>query len=92
MSTETYDAMTEEERQVVRDSMADAWQAHEDEWQKVVQRNIDGAKEMGVQFYEIDKTPFIEACRPQQEEFCAQSEDNARYFADFQSYLPEEDQ
>ena len=37
--------------------------------------------------YEIDKTAFIEACKPQQEEFCAKSEDNARYFADFQSYL-----
>lgn len=92
MSTETFDAMTEEEQQMVYQAMDDAWQAHEDEWLQVVERNKEGAKEMGVQFYEIDKTPFIEACRPQQEAFCAQSEDNARYFADFQSYLPEEDQ
>lgn len=41
----------------------------------------------GVQFYKIDKTAFIEACKPLQEEFCAKSEDNARYFAEFQSYL-----
>lgn len=92
MSIETYDAMSEEERQVVYDAMKEAWQAHENEWLQVVERNKEGAKEMGVQFYEIDKTPFIEACKPQQEAFCAQSEDNARYFADFQSYLPKEEQ
>lgn len=92
MSIETYDSMSEEDRQVVYDAMKEAWQAHEDEWLQVVERNKEGAEEMGVQFYEIDKTPFIEACKPQQEEFCAQSEDNARYFADFQSYLPKEEQ
>ena len=92
MSIETYDAMSEEERQVVYDAMKEAWQAHENEWLQDVERNKEGAKEMGVQFYEIDKTPFIEACKPQQEAFCAQSEDNARYFADFQSYLPKEEQ
>lgn len=92
MSIETYDAMSEEERQVVYDAMKEAWQAHENEWLKVVERNKEGAKEMGVQFYEIDKTPFIEACKPQQDAFCAQSADNARYFADFQSYLPKEEQ
>ena len=42
---------------------------------------------MGVQFDESDTTAVLEACTPQQEAFCAQSEDNARYFADFQSYL-----
>ena len=84
---ETWDDMTEEERQDLLDSMKGAWQAHEDEWLQIVERNKAGALELGVQFYEIDKTAFIEACKPQQEEFCAQSEDNARYFADFQSYL-----
>lgn len=92
MSIETYDSMTEEERQIVYDAMKEAWQAHENEWLQVVERNKEGAKEMGVQFYEIDKTPFIEACKPQQDAFCAQSEDNSRYFADFQSYLPKEEQ
>lgn len=87
VSIETWDNMTEDEQQALTDSMKGAWQAHEDEWLKIVDRNKTGAAEMGVQFYEIDKTAFIEACKPQQEEFCAKSEDNARYFADFQSYL-----
>ena len=87
ISTETWDGMTEEEQNDLREAMKDAWQAHETEWNKIVERNKTGAKEMGVQFYEIDKTAFIEACKPLQEEFCAKSEDNARYFAEFQSYL-----
>lgn len=87
MSVETWDAMSEEDQNKVRTAMDNAWQAHEDEWVQIVERNKKEGAEMGVQFYEIDKTPFIEACKPQQEAFCAQSEDNARYFADFQSYL-----
>ena len=87
ISTETWDGMTEEEQNDLREAMKGAWQAHEAEWNKIVERNKTGAKEMGVQFYEIDKTAFIEACKPLQDEFCAKSEDNARYFADFQSYL-----
>lgn len=87
ISVETWDGMTEAEQEALTKSMKDAWQAHEEEWIKIVDRNKEGAKEMGVQFYEIDKTAFIDACKPQQEEFCALSEDNARYFADFQSYL-----
>ncbi len=87
ISTETWDGMTKEEQNDLREAMKGAWQAHETEWNKIVERNKTGAKEMGVQFYEIDKTAFIEACKPLQDEFCAKSEDNARYFADFQSYL-----
>ena len=60
ISTETWDSMTEEEQNDLRKAMKDAWQAHETEWNKIVERNKTGAKEMGVQFYEIDKTAFIE--------------------------------
>ena len=87
IAIDTWDAMTPEEQQLLVDSMKDAWQAHETEWLKVVDRNKSGAAESGVQFYEIDKTPFIEAVKPQQDAFCAANADNARYFADFQSWL-----
>ena len=55
--------------------------------QDLVQENIDGAKEMGVQFYTIDKTAFIEATQSLRDEFCAKSADNARYYEDFLSYV-----
>lgn len=87
ISIETWDAMSAEEQQAFTASMQDAWQAHESEWLQIVERNKTGAEEMGVKFYEIDKTAFIDAVKSQQDDFCALSEDNARYFADFQSYI-----
>lgn len=87
ISVETWESMTEADQQVVLDAMDGAWAAHEEKWLEIVDRNIEGAKEMGVQFYTIDKTPFIEAVAAQQQEFCDASADNARYFADFLSYV-----
>ncbi|MCI8880998.1 MAG: TRAP transporter substrate-binding protein [Clostridiaceae bacterium] len=87
ISVETWESMSEADQQAVLDAMDNAWEAHEEKWLEIVDRNIEGAKEMGVQFYTIDKTPFIEAVASQQQEFCAASEDNARYFADFLSYV-----
>lgn len=87
ISTATWEAMSENDQQKLLDAMDGAWEAHEEKWLEIVDRNIAGAKEMGVQFYTIDKTPFIEAVKAQQEAFCAESEDNARYFADFLSYV-----
>lgn len=86
ISTETWESMSTEAQQALMQAMADSWQVHEDKWLEIVQRNIDGAKEMGVNFYTIDKAPFIEAVQPQHEAFCAKSEDNARYLEDFLSY------
>lgn len=87
ISVETWESMSEADQQAILDAMDDAWEAHEQKWLEIVDRNIEGAKEMGVQFYTIDKTPFIEVVASQQQEFCAASEDNARYFADFLSYV-----
>jgi tripartite ATP-independent transporter DctP family solute receptor len=86
ISTKTWESMSEHDQQLLLDSMKESFWKHEEKWLEIVDRNIDGAKEMGVQFYEIDKTPFIEAVQPQHEQFCAESEDNARYLADFLSY------
>ncbi len=87
ISTETWDAMSKEDQEILLKNMKESTEVHEKEWLQLVQRNIDGAKENGVQFYEIDKTPFIEAVQPQHEEFKALSKDNARYLEDFLSYV-----
>lgn len=87
ISTETWESMSAEDQQKLLDVMDESFWKHEEKWLEIVDRNIEGAKEMGVQFYEIDKTPFIEAVQQQHEDFCAQSEDNARYLADFLSYV-----
>lgn len=89
MSVKTFEKMDSQEQEEVFAAMKEAWNVHEAAWQETVDRNKQGALEMGVQFYEIDKTPFIEACKPQQEAFSQESEKNAEYLRDFLSYETE---
>lgn len=90
ISTKTWESMDKDAQNGLMEAMDGAWEAHEEKWLEVVERNKTGAQENGVKFYEIDKTSFIEAVKPLQEKFCAESEDNARYFEDFMSYANEE--
>lgn len=87
ISTETWESLDETEQSAIINGMTQGNEAHEAVWQDLVQENIDGAKEMGVQFYTIDKTAFIEATQSLRDEFCAESADNARYYEDFLSYV-----
>lgn len=87
ISTETWESLDETEQSAIVNGMTQGNEAHEAVWQDLVQENIDGAKEMGVQFYTIDKTAFIEATQSLRDEFCAESADNARYYEDFLSYV-----
>lgn len=87
ISTETWESLDEAEQSAIINGMTQGNEAHEAVWQDLVQENIDGAKEMGVQFYTIDKTAFIEATQSLRDEFCAESADNARYYEDFLSYV-----
>lgn len=87
ISTETWESLDEAEQSAIVNGMTQGNEAHEVVWQDLVQENIDGAKEMGVQFYTIDKTAFIEATQSLRDEFCAKSADNARYYEDFLSYV-----
>lgn len=91
ISTKTWESMSEKDQQELMKATEDSFWKHEEKWLEIVNRNIEGARESGVQFYEIDKTPFIEAVQGQHQEFCEQSEDNARYLADFLSYAEEKE-
>ena len=86
ISTKTWESMSEQDQEALLRAMDESFWKHEEKWQEIVERNIQGAKELGVQFYEIDKTPFIQAVKSQHDAFCAESGDNARYLADFLSY------
>lgn len=90
MSTKTYEKLSSEELEELLLAMDASWQVHQDDWVEIVERNKKEAVEMGVGFYEIDKTPFIEACLPQQEAFRNKSEKNAEYLDDFLSYVENE--
>lgn len=89
MSTKTLESMSEEDQKKVFQAMEKSWNVHEEAWNEIVTRNTEEALEKGVQFYKIDKTPFIEACLPQQEKFRQENEKNAEYLDDFLSYTVE---
>lgn len=89
MSTKTFDRLSPEDQAAILQAMDTAWAAHEEQWQQIVARNITEAKEIGVNFYRIDKTPFIEACAPMHEEFKTKAPRNAAYLEDFLSFIPQ---
>ena len=53
ISTETWESLDEAEQSAIVNGMTQGNEAHEAVWQDLVQENIDGAKEMGVQFYPV---------------------------------------
>lgn len=90
MSVKTFDRLSPKVQQQIYKAMDISWQAHEKEWKKIVERNTKEALKMGVQFFHIDKTPFIEACSPMLTEFVQKNEKNASYLKDFLSFAEDE--
>ncbi|WP_428910767.1 TRAP transporter substrate-binding protein [Niallia sp. Krafla_26] len=87
MSTEAWEGLTDEQKDVIIESAVESAESHKVRWEKAVIEATKEAEDMGVQFYQIDKQPFIDAAKPLHEQFKAKNEDNARYFDDFQSYV-----
>ncbi|PSL41565.1 tripartite ATP-independent transporter DctP family solute receptor [Planomicrobium soli] len=86
ISTNTWDSLSTEQQQALKDAAAISSESHIDVWAEAIDQAILEAKEMGVAFYEIDKQPFIDAARPLHESYQSQNADYERYFKDFQSY------
>ncbi|TWT25290.1 TRAP transporter substrate-binding protein [Planomicrobium sp. CPCC 101110] len=86
ISTETWDSLTVDQKQALKDAAARSSESHIDVWAEAIDKAILEAKEMGVAFYKIDKQPFIDAAVPVHESYQSQNADYERYFKDFQSY------
>ena len=89
VNTNFWNELTDEQREAVQAEANATAESHKEAWEVATNAAIEEAKEMGVTFYTIDKTAFIEAAGPLHEEYKAASEDNAKYFEDFQSFLNE---
>lgn len=87
MSTEAWEALTEEQKQMVKEAAVEAAESHKIAWAKATEEAIKEAEGMGVTFHRIDKKPFIDAAKPLHDNFKAENEDYARYFEDIQSYV-----
>ena len=86
ISTKAWDKLSEEQQGQLMEAVKESSESHKDRWAKAIEKAVVEAKEMGVTFNKIDKTPFIEAAAAQHEAYKEKSEDNAKYFDDFQSY------
>lgn len=86
ISAAKWDGLSEEQQQALKDAAKESSESHKDVWAQAIDQAITEAEEMGVAFYEIDKTAFIDAAAPLHEEYKAKNETNNKYFEDFQSY------
>ncbi|MFD2829975.1 TRAP transporter substrate-binding protein [Corticicoccus populi] len=70
MNKEAFDELTEEEQQWVQEAADESTALHEPRWdERMVEARETAESEMGVTFYDIDKSTFMEAVQPLQERF-----------------------
>ncbi|MGJ9460373.1 TRAP transporter substrate-binding protein [Oceanobacillus sp. CF4.6] len=65
MNAERFNQFSEDEQALIQEAADESTTYHEDVWAKAIKEQTETAKnEMGVQFIEVDKKPFIEAVQP----------------------------
>ncbi|WP_082232973.1 TRAP transporter substrate-binding protein [Halobacillus massiliensis] len=69
VSQATWDKLSDEQKEAVQSAADDATQYQVELWAEATEEAISEAEEMGVEFNEVDKEPFIEAVQPMHEEF-----------------------
>ncbi|SHM99769.1 TRAP transporter substrate-binding protein [Gracilibacillus kekensis] len=68
VSTDLWDSLSEEEKTAFNEAADETRKEHTELWNKALEEAVTEAKEMGVEFNEVDKEPFIEAVQPLHEE------------------------
>ena len=64
-----------DQQKAVQQAAHESMDFHRKLWGEIVSTEIEKAKsELGVEFVEVDKTPFVEAVMPMHEELAAKSE------------------
>ena len=75
MSTKKWDRLTEDQQKAVKQAARESMDYHRTLWNEIVTKEIQKAKtDLGVEFIEVDKAPFIEAVMPMHEELAAKSD------------------
>ena len=75
MSTAKWDALSEDQQKAVKQAADESMDFHRELWGKIVAAEIEKAKsELGVEFVEVEKGPFVEAVMPMHEELAGKSE------------------
>lgn len=70
MNVDTYNELSAEEQNWIREAAAESTVLHEPRWdEKIKEAKQIAEEEMGVTFYDVDKSTFMEAVKPLQESF-----------------------
>lgn len=87
ISTSTWEKLTPEQQQHLRDALAKTNDNFKSQYDRMMAEAIEEAKEHGVTiYYDIDKTALIESVKPIQEDFMAQGDEYKALFEDIESY------
>ncbi len=87
INADSWGKLSKNQQTAIKDAAKASSDRHKEVWQTSIEDSIKASEQLGVTFYKIDKKPFIDAAAPLHEAFKAESENNAKYFEDFQSYL-----
>ncbi|WP_010652011.1 TRAP transporter substrate-binding protein [Oceanobacillus massiliensis] len=80
MNAKRLKQFSDEERLIIEKSAQESTLYHEDVWSKAIQEETEIAKnEMGVEFIEVDKQPFIDAVQPLHNEYAKSDQTKELY-------------
>ncbi|WP_221568507.1 TRAP transporter substrate-binding protein [Alkalihalobacillus sp. TS-13] len=69
ISTNTWNNLSDSQKDAMKEAGEEATKYHTKLWAQSIEDAKSEAKDMGVEFYEVDKEPFIKAVQPMHEEF-----------------------
>lgn len=69
INNDTWESLTDEQKQAFEEAANESREEHTELWNQAIDEAVTEAEEMGVEFYEVDKEPFIEAVQPIHEEY-----------------------
>ncbi len=69
ISSKIWNTLDDTQKEAVREAAAESTVYHTGLWGDITTQSIEEAKEMGVEFYEVDKAPFKEAVQPMIEKY-----------------------
>ncbi|QGH33921.1 DctP family TRAP transporter solute-binding subunit [Gracilibacillus salitolerans] len=69
VSTDLWNSLSDEEQEIFKEAANETREEHTELWNQAIEEAVAEAEEMGVEFNEVDKEPFIDLVQPLHEEY-----------------------
>ncbi|HCW53549.1 MAG TPA: C4-dicarboxylate ABC transporter [Clostridium sp.] len=86
ISSKYWDSLNEEQQSAIKEALKESNEQYKKDYVETIEDATKEAEGMGVTFYKIDKTPFIEAVQPMHQDFKDKGEKYKEYYEDIQQY------